>query len=88
MPIYGYICIKCNHSFDLLQEIASRDTPCKNPCPSCNEIGGVLQQLSAPPMLYSSDRKNTNGKWRDKLQQIHENTPGSRLDQVSTITKI
>lgn len=62
--------------------------PLDEACPSCNETGGIEKCLSSPATSFSADRKYTEGKWKDKLTQIHEKTPGSRLDQCSTITKI
>ena len=44
MPIYGYICNSCEHSFDALQKMSD---PKLVDCPDCGEAT-LRKQLSAP----------------------------------------
>ena len=44
MPIYGYECTKCEHTFDALQRISD---PKLVDCPECSE-SSLRKQLSAP----------------------------------------
>jgi len=44
MPIYGYECTSCEHSFDVLQKMSD---PKLVDCPDCGEAD-LRKQLSAP----------------------------------------
>jgi putative FmdB family regulatory protein len=44
MPIYGYSCKSCDHSFDVLQKMSE---PRLLDCPECGEAS-LKKQLSAP----------------------------------------
>ena len=44
MPIYGYVCRRCGHRFDVLQKIS--DDPLVH-CPDCAEPS-LQKELSAP----------------------------------------
>ena len=44
MPIYGYQCTECEHTFDALQKISD---PKLVDCPDCGE-SSLRKQLSAP----------------------------------------
>lgn len=62
MPIYGYMCQSCNHSFDALQKMSD---PLLVDCPECNEPK-LRKQLSAPKFRlkgsgwYETDFKTDN----------------------------
>ncbi len=62
MPIYEYLCIKCDHTLDALQKIA--DAPLVD-CPSCGEAA-LKRLLSAPRFRlkgqgwYETDFKKDN----------------------------
>ncbi len=88
MPTYLFQCNKCNSSFETIKKIVNRYEPLDDPCPNCGEVGGIESIVTAPAFSYSAERLPVNGKLREKFQQIHENTPGSRLNTVSSITKI
>ena len=49
MPTYEYSCAKCKHTWETLQKIADRDTPCGEPCPACKKKS-VTRGISAPVM--------------------------------------
>ena len=44
MPIYGFACADCGHTFDRLQKIADADP---TQCPSCGQET-VKRQITAP----------------------------------------
>ena len=62
MPIYEYLCKKCDHTLDALQKMA--DAPLVD-CPSCGEAG-LKRLLSAPRFRlkgkgwYETDFKKDN----------------------------
>ena len=63
MPIYGYVCRSCEHSFDALQKIS--DDPLVD-CPDCGDAA-LQKQLSAPKFrLKGSGWYETDFKTGDK----------------------
>ena len=64
MPIYGYVCRSCEHSFDALQKMS--DDPLVD-CPDCGDAA-LQKQLSAPKFRlkgtgwYETDFKNSGKK--------------------------
>lgn len=62
MPIYGYVCQRCEHTLDALQKIS--DDPLTD-CPDCGEAA-LKRQLSAPRFRlkgggwYETDFKTDN----------------------------
>ena len=92
MPTYDYQCEACNHQFDQFQSIASRDAPCEEPCPECNEtkvrrgwfnapVGGVDATLTPD--------KATGGQWSQLMDQMKKSKVVGRdgkanLDAAST----
>ena len=62
MPIYGYVCRRCEHTLDALQKIS--DDPLTD-CPECGEAA-LKRQLSAPRFRlkgggwYETDFKSDN----------------------------
>jgi putative FmdB family regulatory protein len=77
MPIYGYACKSCEHTFDALQKIA--DDPLVD-CPDCGDAS-LQKQLSAPKFrLKGKGWYETDFKTGDK-RNLHgdkgSNTPDS-----------
>ena len=63
MPIYGYACKACGHSFDALQKMSD---PVLVECPECHEAA-LRKQLSAPKFrLKGSGWYETDFKTGDK----------------------
>lgn len=90
MPTYAYKCKKCNHEFDWVSKIDLREKPLTDPCPNCGEydnIERVITSVGFGDPVRMGFIKGDSGM-KEALQRIHEKTPGSRLDQLSTITKI
>ena len=63
MPIYGYVCGSCGHSFDALQKIGE---PRLLDCPACGD-SALQKQLSAPKFrLKGNGWYETDFKTGDK----------------------
>jgi putative FmdB family regulatory protein len=73
MPIYGYVCQSCEHSFDALQKMS--DEPLVD-CPDCGDAA-LQKQLSAPKFrlkgtgwyetdFKTGDKRNLHGDSGDK----------------------
>ena len=46
MPLYDYECAKCEHHWEQLELIATRDAPCSLPCPEC-DLAAVRRQVNS-----------------------------------------
>lgn len=63
MPIYGYVCDQCGHSFEILQSVS--DAPLRE-CPNC--MGPLRKQLYPVGVIYkgsgfyTTDYKNAGSK--------------------------
>lgn len=94
MPTYTYFCEKCNHKFESFRKIDNRKEPESEPCPSCNEVGFVRQGVSEIAVVLSigvssMTTKSLRGSaFEEKLNLIHQRTPGSNLDKASTIVNV
>lgn len=91
MPYYNYICIECNHEWEDFKKISEREIPMKQPCPNCKVEGKIETRLyeSAPiGDVVRLGMHKPDSAFKERMQMIHERTPGSRLDKTSTITKI
>ena len=72
MPIYGYVCRSCEHSFDALQKMS--DEPLVD-CPDCG-AAALQKQLSAPKFrLKGSGWYETDFKTGDK-RNLHGDAGG------------
>ena len=84
MPLYNYHCDACNHDFEQSLKIAEMHQPIAEPCPSCRAEGQVRKTISGAPSLGDPVRlgitKADNG-FKEVLQKIHANNPGSNLNQ-------
>ena len=75
MPIYGFDCAACGHSFDRLQKLSDPDPVV---CPECG-AGEVKRQLTAPSFRlagsgwYETDLKKDG----DKKRNLVEKTEGA-----------
>lgn len=93
MPFYSYKCLECDHDFDSLRKIDDRHQPATEPCPSCGVTGKVELRIVGAPGLGDALRLGVKGygvdsEFKEVLQRIHKNSPGSKLDQTSTICKL
>ena len=72
MPIYGYVCRSCEHSFDALQKMS--DEPLVD-CPDCGDAA-LHKQLSAPKFrLKGTGWYETDFKTGDK-RNLHGDSGG------------
>lgn len=74
MPNYGFICEKCNHTFDEILQISERELPISKPCPKCKKKSvkrsyeGFTQKLGADWTL--TPNKATGGKWNELMSRM------------------
>lgn len=67
MPIYGFECPSCGHSFDRLQKLSDADPTM---CPAC-QAEGIRRQITAPAFRlsgsgwYETDFKKDGDKKRN-----------------------
>lgn len=89
MPSYTYRCEVCGHTEDFILKVDNRNDKEGTQCPACHD-GKLSKQVTAAAFGegYKLGLTGKNNELRDRLKEIHKNTPGSRLDQVSTINKI
>lgn len=82
MPLYDYACSKCDYEFRDLLRVDDRKIPETKKCPSCNKKG-VKIQVGAPAIGDSVRLGITkpSSQFKEVLQKIHENTPGSKLKE-------
>lgn len=74
MPIYGYECKRCDHTFDALQKMSE---PRLVECPACGEAS-LEKQLSAPKFrLKGAGWYETDFKTGDKRNIAGEAEPKS-----------
>ena len=96
MPLYDYRCNVCNEIWEEVQRMTNNKVPETLPCPKCGAENSVEQTVAFTTLPMSctmeasnSIRKlNNASKFKEKLQQIHDNTPGSQLNKSSTIVDI
>jgi putative FmdB family regulatory protein len=82
MPIYGYACKSCEHTFDALQKIS--DDPLVD-CPDCGDAS-LQKQLSAPKFrLKGKGWYETDFKTGDK-RNLHSEK-GSKAKDTDSSTK-
>ena len=78
-----YECKECGIAFELVLKMANRLDPTNCACPECG-FGRIEQMLSAPMSIdihKLMQAKKPDGEFRERMQKIHQNTPGSTLNQ-------
>lgn len=91
MPIYSFICEKCNFEFDEILAMSKRKTPTKCKCKSCN-AKSVISKMSNISIFSDSTltaNKKTKGDWNRLTDKIKKGIPKryhSNLDQASSRT--
>ena len=89
MALYDYHCSACNQAVELSKKISDRDDVADEACVCCGEVGKLSRLLSSPLVGYSVTVKGSYGRaipggFREVLNKIHKNAPGSQLDKSST----
>lgn len=74
MPNYGFVCDKCNHTFDQYLSMEERELPLGKPCPECKKKG-VRRQYDSFSQPISSDstltaNTATGGKWNELMGKM------------------
>ena len=89
IPIYDYECKKCGNTHAENLKIADRNAPTLTPCPSCG--GEVIKVMLGAPAMGDAIRlgiTRPDSGMKEVLQRVHERTPGSRLKDVSNLTRL
>lgn len=94
MPVYGFICNKCDHKFDEYLKMDEREEPLKKPCPKCKKKKSIRREYDGFSQSIGSDatltpNKATGGQWNEMMgrmkkglaKRFHKN-----LDQASANT--
>jgi putative FmdB family regulatory protein len=93
MPVYGFICDKCEHTFDELLNISEREKPIGLPCPSCKKksvrrsYDGFTQTVGSDTTL--TPNKATGGQWNEMMNRMKKGLAKrhhKNLDQASANT--
>ena len=85
MPLYGFECGACGHSFERLQKLADADP---TTCPACG-AEQVRRQISAPSFRlagggwYETDFKKDS----DKKRNLAGDSSGSGISPAATESK-
>lgn len=83
--MYRFLCSRCEHDFD---KIVSYETSCSPiECPSCDEVSA--NRMPSAPLLGDAGRmfaqKNVPTAFKEILNRIDKNSPGSRMKETSSI---
>ena len=83
MPLYEYICEKCEHCFEKMNSISNRNLPEEEPCPSCEEKS--VQQKIGSGAIIDAVRlgvKKPPGQFRERMKQIKHNMKYDRKANI------
>lgn len=80
MPVYGFVCDKCEHNFDEFLSIGDRDNPISKACPNCKKKKGVRRSYDSFSQAIGSDHtynanKATDGKWNVLMDKMKKGIP-------------
>jgi putative FmdB family regulatory protein len=79
MPVYGFVCENCEHSFDEFLSIPNREEPISKPCPKCSE-NKIRRCFDSYSQTIGSDHtydanKATGGKWNALMGKMKNGIP-------------
>lgn len=82
MPLYDYRCLDCEHTFEKQVKLANADE--KQECPKCAAMNSEKFIGGAPGLTdsFSLGRIKPPEEFRNKLQEIHKKTFGSKLNET------
>lgn len=94
MPFYLYRCNSCNKEWNELHKISDYKLPESLPCPTCFEV--TVEKVFEPCAMqisYSHEnatamKKLNRSAFAERLQHIHDNSPGSNMTSNSNIVEI
>jgi putative FmdB family regulatory protein len=83
MPAYDYKCEACEHTFELLKSIDSRNDPEKEECPKCKKKK-VKMQIGAAVMMDSVRvfGLKPTGQHKERMEQIKHNLSKDRRSNI------
>jgi putative FmdB family regulatory protein len=75
MPNYGFVCSKCEHTFDLYLKMEERENPISEKCPNCGKKKSVRRQYDSFTQPISADatltpNKATGGRWNALMNRM------------------
>ena len=73
MPTYDYVCSECNNTFEQIHKIDDRDSPTKEPCPTCGKSNCISLSLAAPSLVSPfrvDGLKKPSAEFRERMSQI------------------
>ena len=90
MPIYGYECTSCDHTFDALQKMSD---PKLVDCPACGK-SSLRKQLSAPKFrlkgsgwyetdFKTGDKRNIAGETEKKAEPAKADKPAAKKETAA-----
>jgi len=94
VPTYDYFCSSCEKVWEAFHTIANRKTPEDIPCPHCmcdtvkQTIVHTNLSVSHVSETSRAFKKLNNSKFSEKMNQIHQSTPGSQMDKTSSIVHV
>lgn len=94
MPVYGFICDKCQHQFDEILSMSEREKPLSQPCPKCKKKKAVRRSFDGFSQPIGSDSKltpnsATGGRWNELMGRMKKGLSKryhKNLDQASSNT--
>lgn len=94
MPNYGFVCDKCEHSFDVILSMNDREKPLGEKCPKCKKKKGIRRQYDSYSQPIGTDatltpNKATGGQWNELMSKMKRGTAKrfhKNLDQATSNT--
>lgn len=90
MPVYGFICDGCEHSFDEYLSIDERDKPLSKKCPKCNKkkvrrsYDSFSQPIGSDTTL--TPNKATGGRWNELMGRMKKGLAKRYHENLDTAT--
>lgn len=96
MPTYDYICSSCNNVWEERHKMDDRKISESLPCKFCEAMNTVKQTIAftrcnssySLEQARSLNKLNNASALKERIQHIHNVTPGSTLNKTSTILDI
>jgi putative FmdB family regulatory protein len=92
MPIYSFLCEKCEHKFDQNLSMKDNDKPIKSPCPQCGKKAVIRDYMSEGVGMAMdttlSPNKATGGAWNELMNKMKTTLPPRhrrKLDAASEL---
>lgn len=94
MPMYEFVCNKCQKNWEDFLTIEKREEPLKNPCPHCKAEKCVEKQWMGMSPSINADmtltpNKATGGRWNELMAKMKSGLPqryARKLDAPNNAT--